>query len=246
MSPLLLDIVSAWGLREPFSTLSHGLGALVAAVATVVLVRKARSNGVMGRAVGVFGTTVVLAFSASALFHAVTVPPDRLELYGNIDHAAIFLLVAGTGTAIYSMLETQWADQLLAATWGLTILGITAKLSFDSLEGWETAAMHLTVGWVCGIGIFALAFSDHWRRLRSFVVGAIFFTIGAVVFATEWPVLWPGVIEGHEVFHVLVLAGEVFHFHFVYRYCTCPTAFCEPPSELAGGAPSASGVQAGS
>lgn len=234
MSSLFLDIQTAWGLREPFSALSHGLGAVAAVVATVLLVREARSNGVTGRSVAVFGTTVVLALAASALFHSVEVPPDRLELYGNIDHAAIFLVVAGTGTAIYSMLEAQWSDQLLAATWGLTVLGIAAKLTFDSLAGWETAAMHLTVGWVCSIGVFAMAFSDHWRRLRSFVFGALFFTVGAVVFATEWPVLWPGIIEGHEVFHVLVLAGEAFHFHFVYHYCTCPTAFCEPPFERAG------------
>jgi len=228
MSPLLLDVVPFWGLREPFSALSHGLGALLAAWATAHLVRKARSNGLVGRAVGVFGTTVVLAFAASALFHTVDVPPDRLDLYGKIDHAAIFLVVAGTGTAIYSMLEGQWSDQLLAATWGLTIVAIVAKLSIESLGGWETAALHLTVGWVCSIGLFAVATSDHWRRMSSFVAGALFFTIGAVVFATDWPVLWPGFVEGHEVFHVLVLVGEAFHFHFVYHYCTCPDAFCDP------------------
>lgn len=227
MSPLLLDVLPAWGFREPFSALSHGVGAVLAAVATVLLVREARSNGLKGRAVGVFGVAVVLAFAASALFHTVEVPPDRLDLYGQIDHAAIFLVVAGTGTAVYSMMEARWSDQLLAATWGLTIVAIGAKLSMDSLGGWETAAMHLTVGWVCSIGVFAMTFSEHWRRMGSFVAGALFFTIGAVVFATDWPVLWPAVIEGHEVFHVLVLVGEAFHFHFVYHYCTCPTAFCE-------------------
>jgi hemolysin III len=241
MLSLLLDIQPALGMREPFSALSHGLGAVVAAVATVLLVREARSNGETGRSVAVFGATVVLVFAASALFHTVTVPPDRLDLYGRVDHTAIFLVIAGTGTAIYSMLETRWSDQLLAATWGLTILGIAAKLTIDSLGGWETAAMHLTVGWVCSIGIFAIAFSDHWRRLQSFVAGALFFTIGAIVFATDWPVVWPGIVEGHEVFHVLVLAGEAFHFYFVYHYCTCPTAFCEPPLDIAGDA-AASGV----
>lgn len=183
MVSFLLDIQPAVGMREPFSAVRHGLGAIVAAAATVLLVREARSNGETGRAVTLFGTTVVLVFAASALFHTVTVPPDRLDLYGKIDHTAIFPVMAGTSTAIDSMLEGRWSDQLLAATWGLTILGIAAKLTIDSLGGWETAAMHLTVGWVGSIGVFAIAFSDHWRRLQSFVAGAIFFTIGAIVFA---------------------------------------------------------------
>jgi len=235
MSSLLLDILPAWGLREPFSALSHGLGALLALGATVPLVRRARNRGLKGRAVAVFGAAVVLAFTASALFHAVEVPPAQLKWYGTLDHAAIFLVVAGTGTAIYSTLEQRWADQLLAATWGLAILAIVVKLTVRSLGGWSTAALHLTVGWAASIGLVVLAFSGHWERLRSFIIGGVFFTIGAVFFATEWPVLWPGVIEGHEVFHVLVLVGEAFHFHFVYRYCTCPRAFCRPSLETVPG-----------
>lgn len=233
MTDLLLDILPAWGLREPFSAVSHGFGALLALGATFFLVQRARERGLKGRTVGLFGTTVVLAFGASALFHAVDVSPGRLDIYGKVDHAAIFLVVAGTGTAIYSTLETRWADQLLAVTWGLTILAITTKLSIGSLGEWATAGLHLAVGWAASIGLLVLAFSGHWRRLRSFLIGALFFSVGAVVFATEGPVLWPGVIEGHEVFHVLVLVGEAFHFHFVYRYCTCPAAFCESQLEMA-------------
>jgi len=229
----LLEIFSLWGIREPFSTVSHAFGALVALGATVVLVRRARGQGRPGWAMAVYGGTVVLAFTASALFHYVETSPSRLDLYGKIDHVAIFLLIAGTGTAIYSALEARWADHLLALTWGLTLLAIVVELTVDSLGGWKIAVIYLTVGWTCSLGLFATAQFAPWRRLRSFVIGALVFSVGAVVFATEWPVLWPGVIEDHEVFHVLVLIGEAFHFHFVYRYCTCPTAFCETGSALA-------------
>jgi hemolysin III len=231
----LLDIISVWGIREPFSTLSHGLGALVALWGTAVLVLHARRQGRTGWAVAVYGVTVVLTLSASALFHYVDAPPARVALYGKIDHIAIFLLIAGTGTAIYSALDARWANHLLGLTWGLTVLAIGAELTVDALEGWKIAGVYLTVGWASSLGLFATARFASWRRLRSFLAGALAFSVGAVVFATEWPVLWPGVIEGHEVFHVLVLIGEAFHFHFVYRYCTCPVAFCEPDSLLASG-----------
>lgn len=229
----VLDIISVWGIREPFSTLSHAVGALVALGATAALVRRARRQGRTGWAMAVYGGSVVVAFSASALFHYVETSPSRLELYGKIDHVAIFLLIAGTGTAIYSALEAWWANQLLALIWGLTLSGIAAKLAVDSLGGWHAAVIYLALGWMCSLGVFVTAQFASWRRLRSFMAGVLAFSVGAVVFATDWPVLWPGVIEGHELFHVLVLAGEAFHFQFVYRYCTCPWAFCAPASVLA-------------
>lgn len=231
-----LEIISVWGIREPFSTLSHALGALLALGATVVLVRRAREQGQKGRAVAVYGATVVLALVASAVFHYVTVPPGRLDVYGQIDHTAIFLVMAGTGTAIYSALESRWADQLVIATWGLTILAIVVKLTVESLGDWGTIIIYLAVGWTCSMGLFVMAQSANWRRLRSFVAGALVFSLGAVVFATEWPVVWPGIIEGHEVFHVLVLIGEAFHFHFVHQYCTYPILFREEQSEAMVGA----------
>lgn len=237
----LLEIISVWGIREPFSTLSHALGAVVALAATIFLVRRAREQGLKGRAVAVYGTTVALALGASALFHYVEVSPSRLELYAKIDHIAIFLVIAGTGTAIYSALTSRWTDQLIAVIWGLTIVAISVVMTEESLGGWKLASIYLAMGWVVSIGLFAVAQLGTWRRLRSFIAGALVFSVGAIVFATEWPVLWVGVMEGHEVFHVLVLIGEAFHFHFVYWYCTCPTAFCDTGSEAVSSESSASG-----
>lgn len=230
MSLVYADIISVWGIREPFSALSHALGGLLALWATVALVRHARSNGRSGRAAAVYGTTVVLTLAASALFHYVNVPPSRIQLYGRIDHVTILLHVAGTATAIYSSFEARWADRALLAVWGLALAAIAVKLTV-SLSGWETALMYLGLGWAGSAGLFAIVQSGPWHRLGSFLAGAVAFSVGAVVYATEWPVVWPGVIAGHEVFHVLVLAGEAFHFHFVYRYCTCPAAFCRTGPE---------------
>lgn len=222
-----LGIISLWGIRDPFSMLSHALGALLALGATVVLVRRARQHGMKGWGVAVYGLSLVLGLTASAVFHYVEVDSDRLLLYKKIDHAAIFLVMAGTGTAIYATLQTRWADRLIAAIWGMSVIGIAVKLIVWPLGMWETASMYLAVGWTSSMGVLKLPPAATWRRLRLFIAGAVVFSLAAVVFATKWPVLWPGVIEGHEVFHVLVLLGEALHLRFVYLYCTSPRAFSE-------------------
>lgn len=224
MPSILLDIISYWGIRDPFSMLSHLLGAVLGLIATIFLVHRARKNGLKGQAVAVYGITVVLAFSASALFHYVDESAARLTMFKKIDHAAIFLMMAGTGTAIYGTLGARWAEKLIAATWATCIIALAIKLLVWPMALWATASIYLTVGWVSSMGLFTVISALDWQRLRLYLIGAAVLTVGAIVFATHWPVLWPGVIEGHEVFHVLVLIGVGFHVRFVYLYCTCPEA----------------------
>lgn len=91
--------------RDPVSMGTHLAGVLLGLVATVVLLRRVRRNGRPGLGVGMYGLLMTLAFSASALFHYVDAGSPRFELYNKLDHVAIFLMIAGTGTAIYSALQ---------------------------------------------------------------------------------------------------------------------------------------------
>lgn len=233
MPPILLAGMPLWSLRDPFSTISHLAGALLSIVVTVVLVRRARRQGLKGRAVSIYGLTVTLAFTASALFHAVDADSSRLVLLKKLDHAAIFLVMAGTGTAIYAVLGRPWTDKVIAAMWAVTMVAMTVKMLVWPMALWMTALFYVATGWLCCIGLFAIAQAGSWRQLRLFLGGAIVLSLGAVVFATEWPVVWPGVIEGHDVFHLLVLVGVGLHFRFAYLYCTCADAFAVPEAEPA-------------
>jgi len=221
---MTLDFLFVTMGRDPFSMLSHFLGALLSLVATIFLVRKARAQGLKGRGVAIYGVMMTLTFAASALFHYVDPANPRIELYKRIDHAAIFLMIAGTGTAIYASLRTTWANRLIALLWGLTLVGLVVKLTWWSMALWMTSLVYLALGWIGCIGLLGIAKAVGWRHLWLFFGGGIVFSIGAVVFATGWPVVWTGVFEAHEVFHVLVLCGAALHYGFIYKYCTDPTA----------------------
>lgn len=211
--------------RDPFSMVSHLLGALLSLGATLLLVHRARAQGLKGRGVALYGLMMTLTFAASALFHYVDPASPRLELYKRIDHAAIFLMIAGTGTAIYASLRTSWANRLIAFLWGLTLIGIVVKLTWWNMALWMTALVYVALGWVSCMGLIALAQAVGWRHLWLFFAGGIAFSVGAVVFATGWPVLWSGALSAHDLFHLLVLLGAALHYRFIYAYCTDPEAF---------------------
>lgn len=216
--------------RDPFSMGSHLVGALLSLGATYVLVRRARRNGLRGIGAATYGVSMTLLFSFSTLFHYVEAGSPRLELYNKLDHVAIFLMIAGTGTAIYAALQAQWTSYLMAALWGCAGLGILIKLMFWSIPDWLTAGIYLLVGWLGSIGVVTIAQSADDCTVRSFVVGGAIFSAGAVVYAARWPVLWMGVIGPHEVFHLLVLLGAACHFDFVYRHCTTLIPTSSPTS----------------
>lgn len=231
MPPLLLKVIPQWGLREPFSMLSHLLGAFLSAVALMALVRRARQRGLSRRAEGaliIYGVSMVLVFAASALFHAPILSTEQLVPFKKLDHAAIFLMIAGTGTALYGSLRVRWAFWMIGALWVICLGALWLKMVVWPMPLWMTALTYVGVGW-CGLGALIVVLrSVGLRQLRLLVAGAAVLTLGAVVFAAEWPVVWPGVIEGHEVFHVLVLVGAGIHYWFVYETCTLPDGLVAP------------------
>lgn len=226
--PLLIDIQAFWYIREPVSALSHLAGALLALAATVAVTRRAQQRG-LGRwgvrRMVAYGMTLVLVFGASTAFHFPTWAPGELVLLKKLDHAAIFLTIAGTGTAIYGAVRRRWTTYLTVGLWVVTAAGVVLKMLVWPMPLWLTAVIYLALGWTAASGLIALVGRMEPVHKRLLLGGALAFTLGAVVFATGRPVLWRGVVEGHEVFHLFVLAGTAFFFTFVYRYCTRPDLF---------------------
>lgn len=216
----VLQTISYWGIRDPVSMLTHSVGALVAIAAAIVLVRRVRQTGRRGRAVAVYGACVVVALTASAVFHLIEASSARFTLFNKIDHAAIFLVVAGTGTAVYEAIGTRWTEVLIGATWAVNLAAAVTKLLVWPMTPWMTALIYVGVGWISSAGLGVVLLRSSWQQLVLFIAGAVVLTLGAVVFVTEWPVLWPGVVEGHEVFHLLVVIGLGLHGAFIYQYCS--------------------------
>jgi channel protein (hemolysin III family) len=215
----LLQVIPYWGIREPVSMVTHLAGAIGAVLATIVLVRRARRAGRRGRAVVVYGVSVALALGASAAFHYVGSEYAQFSLLNKSDHAAIFLVVAGTGTVIYNALAERGAELLIAATWGVNLTAMTVKLVFWPLAPWLTAALYVSVAWISSTGLHVIQ-RPRGAPLRHFIAGMVVLTVAAFVFVLEWPSMWPGVVESHELFHVLVLFGLGLHGRFVYLHCS--------------------------
>lgn len=222
----VLLIQSFWGIREPFSALSHGLATLLSVVVLVVLIHRARRHRLpRAKHLGLwaFGVSMTLLYAASTLFHWLQVPESQLALLNKIDHAGVFLFIAGTMIAVYSIVECKIEDSgyWLQGAFVLAILAGLLNLFVLATPRWISAGVYLTLGWTGSAGVFQIAStSREGHQLRLFLYGLGIYSAGAVLFVADWPVIWPGYVEAHELFHLFVMIGSALHFRYIYLYCT--------------------------
>ena len=149
-------------------------------------------------------------------------------MFKKLDHAAIFVMIAGTGTALYGALPGRWSGPMIGMLWGGCLTALTIKMVVWPMPLWMTALTYVAVGWCALMGLFMIIRAVGWRHLSPLFWGAALLTVGAAIFAMQWPVLWPGVVEAHELFHVLALGGTGVHFTFIYKNCTVPGFLARP------------------
>jgi hemolysin III len=189
-------------------------GAVLALAGTVFLIVKAHRNPWELVSFGIYGATLVVLFTSSALYHSVRAG-RRVEqaLYG-LDRAAIYALIAGTYTPICLIaLPAGWGWSLFGIVWGLAIAGIVADaISRRRAPDWLQGLFYLVVGWVAVVAIRPLLTSLPAAALGWLIAGAVIYSIGAVICVTDRPKLRPGVFSAHEIWHLFVIAGSVCHF----------------------------------
>jgi hemolysin III len=223
---IVLIIQSFWGIREPVSALSHGLATVLSAIVIVVLIRRARTHGLSrSKHVGLwaFGGSMMLLYGASTLFHWLQVPEGQLALLNKIDHAGVFLFIAGTMIAVYSIVECKIEDSGYWVQGALVLAAVAGLLNlfFFTTPRWFTTGLYLTLGWAGSVGVVQIAStSSDGHELRLFFYGLGIYTLAAVMFVAQWPVVWSGYVESHELFHLMVMIGSALHFRYIYRYCT--------------------------
>ena len=207
------------GFSEPFSSLSHLLSAGLFSLAGLLLM--IRRRGCHGRlySIGTFIFSVVFLLSMSGVFHLLEPGGDARSVMRRLDHAAIFILIAGSFTPMHFLLFTDWRRwSVLAVVWTIGISGIILKtIFFNELPEWVGLTLYLSMGWIGAVSAI-LIFHLHGKRfLGPLVAGAIAYTIGAVLDFLKMPVIIEGVIGPHELFHVFVLFGIGFHWLLVVR-----------------------------
>lgn len=207
------------GFSEPVSSVTHLAGAAVFAVLAVALLRRGR--GARGRlaALWVFALSCVLLLSLSGIYHMLAPDSAWRGLFKRLDHAAIFLLIAGSFTPVHIILfRGGWRWGMLALIWGLALAGLTLKTVYiDTMPEWLGLAMYLGLGWM---GVFSgviLARRYGLRFIHLVLWGGLAYTAGAVFEFLRWPVLLGGFVGPHEIFHLAVLAGIGCHWAFILR-----------------------------
>lgn len=207
------------GFSEPFSSLSHLLGAGVFFCIGIWLVVRFRGHGGRSTALAIFVCSVVFLLSMSGVFHLLAPGGTARAVLQRLDHAGIFFLIAGTFTPVHGLLfESGWRWGILLVVWVIAVTGITLKsIFFTDVPEWLGLIFYLGLGWLGSVSAILLYRRFAFSFIRPLVYGAIAYTVGALMEFTRTPVIVPGVIGPHEVFHIAVLVGIGFHFGFVAR-----------------------------
>jgi hemolysin III len=185
----------------------HEVAFFVALVTGVLLV--AEADGTRERlAAAVFASSVVACFGASALYHRVTWRPHVRLWMRRVDHAGVYLLIAGTYTPVSLLaLHGAWRPVVLAVVWGGTAAAIVLKFVWVAAPKWLAAAIGLALGWVAVIALPELVRSISPAAVILLVVGGLAYTAGAIVYARGRPDPVPAVFGYHELFHALTIVG---------------------------------------
>ena len=195
--------------EEIVNAISHGLGFLLAVASLPILVVFSGRHGVHSSLVGavVFSLTAMLLYGASALYHAL--PRGRAkQLLQRLDHAAIFVFIAGSYTPfVLGPLQGPWGWSLFAVVWTVAAIGVTAKV-LNRLQHplWSTG-LYVAMGWVALVAVVPMVERIAPAGLAWLVAGGVAYTVGALVFLLDNRVRY-----AHGVWHLFVLAGSVCHF----------------------------------
>jgi channel protein (hemolysin III family) len=208
------------GFSDPFSSLTHLLGAGVFACLTPSLLAKGRGDPWRVVSIGVFAFSAVLLLSLSGTYHLLTPGTPGRAVLQRLDHSAIFVLIAGTFTPVHAILfRGAWRWAPLLVLWSSAVAGVTIKSAFFAdVAEWLGLLFYLGMGWF-GVGGGAELWRRHGTRfLLPLVLGGMAYTAGAVFEFLRWPVAVAGVVGPHELFHVFVLLGAGLHWRFVWLF----------------------------
>jgi len=198
--------------EERANRLTHAVGILLSLAGMAVLVSLAAMRGDAWDVVAatVFGLSLVLLYTASTLYHTFR-SADTKRLLRKFDHAAIFLLIAGTYTPFLLVsLRGPWGWSLFGVIWGLAVAGVTLKFWFAGRFTVVSTLIYLAMGWLVIVATRPMLAAVEPRVLWLLLAGGLSYTGGTVFY------LWRNLPFHHAVWHLFVLGGSVCHFFAVY------------------------------
>lgn len=214
-------ITNILGMKEPTNALTHLTGAVLSLIGMVFMLWQ----GIMiGKAVYiagalVFGLSLIALYSASAVYHWVPGSERVTSILRKIDHAMIYVLIAGTYTPICLItLKGFIGTTLLIAVWTLAAMGIVMKILWMHAPRWLYTGCYLFLGWLAVFFVWPIYKSMPLIGFICLLVGGLLYTIGSVIYAKKPQRLRVAMFGFHEIFHVFILAGSACHFIMVSQF----------------------------
>lgn len=198
-------------VEELANSITHGLGLALSIAGFVVLVVLAviRGGAWLIVSCAVYGSTLVCLYTASTLYHSLRSGRAK-RVFKILDHAAIYLLIAGTYTPFTLVnLRGGWGWTLFGIVWGLAVAGVVFKLWFVDHFQILSTVIYLAMGWLAVIAAKPLFQRVPTGGLYWLLAGGVLYTIGIAFYACR------KVPYNHAIWHVFVLAGSICHYFAV-------------------------------
>jgi len=172
------------------------------------------SDSVLVRAgAAVFMFSALALFGVSAVYHTGRWSDRAKVIWKRVDHATIFVLIAGSYTPFSLMLlSTEHAVTLLSVVWGGALLGVLFRVFWLSAPRWMYVPLYLALGWAAVFYFPEFAREASTAVMVLLIVGGGLYTLGAFVYGFKWPDPWPTWFGFHEVFHSLTIAAFIVHY----------------------------------
>ncbi|MEW8205971.1 MAG: hemolysin III family protein [Candidatus Thiodiazotropha taylori] len=204
--------------EEIAHAVTHGIGVLLSVAGLAILVTYAALYGDVWHitSCSIYGATLILLYSASTLYHGIPMPRAK-KLLQRFDHAAIFLLIAGTYTPFTLVnLRGSWGWTLFGLVWGFAIVGVLLELFRDVRLKWLSLSLYLGLGWLVVVAIKPLIDAIEVGGIVLLLAGGLCYSLGVIFY------IWRRLAYHHAVWHLFVLAGSVLHFFSVFFYVVPP------------------------
>ncbi|WP_438481755.1 PAQR family membrane homeostasis protein TrhA [Oleiharenicola lentus] len=208
----MVDIYSP--REELANSVTHGLGIALSVAGLVLMVVFSARFGDAWQVTSsaIFGATLVMLYTSSTLYHSFRGEGTR-RLMRKFDHAAIFLLIAGTYTPfVLVTIRGPWGWSLFGAVWGLAVVGVTMKFWLAGRFKLLSTLLYVAMGWMILIAIKPLFHALSGGGMALLVAGGLCYTGGAVFY------LWKRLPFNHAIWHLWVMAGSACHWAAVFFY----------------------------
>ena len=165
----------------------------------------------------IYSLSLVFLFGVSSLYHLPNWAPAYRSWMKRLDHCAIYILIAGTGTPISLLALSEVSGmKLFNLTWSVAAFGVFQSLFWIKAPKWVSAVLYLMAGWMVIPFWGELKMVLSSKQILLIILGGVAYSLGAIAYAAKKPNPFPKVFGYHEVFHLLVIVGATLHFFAIY------------------------------